>query len=187
MQYPEELAGNGVLNAEVDEKIDEVVRALRCAVDAKVGLDCSFADREQAALSIGNEAQRCLLEQELQSIVEAQGRELLINEALYREHRPGSRDYASLCGPLRIQRLDLPGFRGQFRAFVFRFLSSDSSSQGDRSWWGEFPSVADFGMIDKRSLCVLRLMVASFVVRRAEIVDRAVPPMGVVPALDEGE
>jgi len=104
MRNPEELAGNGVLNAEVDEKIDEVVRALRCAVDAKVGLDCSFADREQAALSIGNEAQRCLLEQELQSIAEAQGRELLINEALYREHRPGSRDYASLCGRLRIQR-----------------------------------------------------------------------------------
>ena len=96
--------GNGVLDAEVNEKIDEVVRALRCTVDARVGLDCSFADREQAALSIGNEAQRCLLEQELQSIAEAQGRELLINEALYREHRPGSRDYASLCGRLRIQR-----------------------------------------------------------------------------------
>jgi len=104
MRNSQESAGNGVLNAETDEQVDEVVRALRRAVDARVGLDCSFASREQAALSIGNEAQRCLLEQELQSIAEAQGRELLINETLYREHRPGRRDYASLCGPLQIQR-----------------------------------------------------------------------------------
>jgi hypothetical protein len=108
MQCPQVPAennqGTDALDAEVDEKIDDVVRALRCAVDARVGLDCSFASREQATLSIGNEAQRRLLEQELQSIAEAQGRELLINEAYYREHRPGSRDYASLCGPLRIQR-----------------------------------------------------------------------------------
>lgn len=95
---------NDVLETEVDQEIDEVVRALRRAVDAKVGLDCSFADREQAALSIGNEAQRRLLEQELQSIAEAQGRELLINDALYRKHRPGGRDYASLCGILRVER-----------------------------------------------------------------------------------
>jgi len=100
----EDGQGNGALDAELDQKIDEVVRALRRAVDARVGLDCSFACREQAALSIGNEAQRRLLEQELQSIAEAQGRELLINEAFYREHRPGRRDYASLCGPLRVQR-----------------------------------------------------------------------------------
>ena len=100
----EDGQGNGALDAEIDQKIDEVVRALRRAVDARVGLDCSFACREQAALSIGNEAQRRLLEQELQSIAEAQGRELLINEAFYREHRPGRRDYASLCGPLRVQR-----------------------------------------------------------------------------------
>ena len=100
----EDGQGNGALDAEIDQKIDEVVRALRRAVDARVGLDCSFACREQAALSIGNEAQRRLLEQELQSIAQAQGRELLINEAFYREHRPGRRDYASLCGPLRVQR-----------------------------------------------------------------------------------
>jgi len=108
MQNPQEPRGNGqengVLNAEIDEEIDEVVRALRRAVDAKVGLDCSFADREGALLNIGNEAQRRLLEQELQSIAEAQGKELLINEALYREHRPGRCDYVSLCGILPIHR-----------------------------------------------------------------------------------
>ena len=93
-----------VVETKVDHEIDEVVRALRRAVDAKVGLDCSFTDREQATLSIGNEAQRRLLEQELQAIAEAQGRELLINDVLYRKHRPGRRDYTSLCGILRIQR-----------------------------------------------------------------------------------
>lgn len=95
---------NGALDTELGGEIAEVVSALRRAVNAKVGLDCSFADREQAALSIGNEAQRRLLEQELQSIAEAQGKELLIGEVLYREHRPGRRDYASLCGTLQIQR-----------------------------------------------------------------------------------
>lgn len=108
MQKPEEprrnVQSNGVLNAEIDEEIDEVVKALRRAVDAKVGLDCSFADRERALLSIGNEAQRRLLEEELQSIAEAQGKELLVNEALYREHLPGRRDYVSLCGILPIRR-----------------------------------------------------------------------------------
>lgn len=96
--------GAGAIEAGIDEEIAEVVKALRRAVDAKVGLDCSFAERERAALSIGNEAQRRLLEQELQSIAEAQGAELLVNEVLYRAHRPGARDYASLCGLLRVSR-----------------------------------------------------------------------------------
>jgi len=94
----------GEIEAGISEEIAEVVKALRRAVDARVGLDCSFAERERAALSIGNEAQRQLLEQELQSIAEAQGPELLVNEVLYRLHRPGARDYASLCGLLRVSR-----------------------------------------------------------------------------------
>lgn len=88
----------------LSEEIQDVVVALRRAVDAMVGLDCSFAERERAALSVGNEAQRRLLEQELQSIAEAQGRELLINDVLYREHQPRSREYVSLCGPLHVSR-----------------------------------------------------------------------------------
>lgn len=88
----------------IDERINEVVRALRRAVDAQVGLDCSFEERERAAPSIGNEAQRRLLEHELQSIADAHGAELLVNEVLYREHRPGARDYASLCGLLQVSR-----------------------------------------------------------------------------------
>ncbi|MGE0490466.1 MAG: hypothetical protein AB7S38_14765 [Vulcanimicrobiota bacterium] len=98
-----ELAG-ATLQAGFDDEINEVVRALRRAVDAMVGLDCSFEERERAALSIGNEAQRRLLEDELQSIVEAHGVELLIDGELYRKHRPGARDYASLCGALRVSR-----------------------------------------------------------------------------------
>lgn len=88
----------------LDERIVEVVRALRRAVDEKVGLDCSFEQRERAVLSIGNEAQRRLLEQELQFITDGHGDELLVNESLYRRHRPGTRDYASLCGPLQVTR-----------------------------------------------------------------------------------
>lgn len=96
-EIPPSLAG-------IDGEMADLVRALRRAVDAKVGLDCSFAEREKAALTIGNEAERRLLEQELQSIADALGNELLIDDVLYRKHRPGERDYASLCGPLPISR-----------------------------------------------------------------------------------
>jgi hypothetical protein len=88
----------------VDKEIAAVVRAMRRAVDAKVGLDCSFAERERATLEIGNEAQRRLLEEELRSIAAAHGKDLLIDDLSYREFRPGSEDYASLCGPLHISR-----------------------------------------------------------------------------------
>lgn len=70
-------AGNGNVEGRVEKEIAAVVRALRRAVDAKVGLDCSFAERERAALDIGNESQRRLLEQELQVIAAAHGRDLL--------------------------------------------------------------------------------------------------------------
>lgn len=88
----------------ITDEIADVVRALRRAVDAKVGLDCSFEKRERATLKIGNEAKRQLLEEELQSIAEAHGRELLIGNVLYRHHKPGERAYASLCGLLQISR-----------------------------------------------------------------------------------
>ena len=108
MQKSQQSAENGEedggIEHQLEEELAEVVRALRRAVDKMVGLDCSFAKRERAALRIGNEAQRRLLEQELQSIAEAQGPELLVNEVLYRKHRPGSREYASLCGLLRVSR-----------------------------------------------------------------------------------
>jgi hypothetical protein len=93
-----------VSDSGIEVELAEVTRALRRAVDAMVGLDCSFAERERAALAIGNEAQRRLLEEELQSIADAQGREVLIDNVLYREHSSGSREYVSLCGPLQISR-----------------------------------------------------------------------------------
>jgi len=92
------------VEAEFDREISELVKALRRAVDAKVWLDCSFEERERAVLSIRNEAQRRLLEDELQSITDAQGKELLVHGALYRRCSSGTRDYASLCGPLRVSR-----------------------------------------------------------------------------------
>lgn len=96
--------GNRNEDPDIERAIVAVVRALRRAVDAKVGLDCSFGERERATLAIGNEAQRRLLEQELQSVADAHGRDLLINEILYREFRPGSHRYASLCGALHVSR-----------------------------------------------------------------------------------
>ena len=39
---------------EVDKRITAVTRALRRAVDALVGLNCSFAERERATMEIGN-------------------------------------------------------------------------------------------------------------------------------------
>ncbi len=90
--------------AEVEKKITAVTRALRRAVDAMVGLNCSFAERERAALEIGNEAERRLLEEELQSISDAHGEYLVVNSALYRRFRPGCRRYASLCGLLNVSR-----------------------------------------------------------------------------------
>lgn len=97
----EEVNGDAAV---IDKEVAAVVRSLRRAVDAKVGLDCSFTERERATLEIGNEAQRRVLEQELQSIAEAHGKDLLINEVLYREFRPGSQNYASLCGGLHVVR-----------------------------------------------------------------------------------
>ena len=82
---------------EVDKKITAVTRALRRAVDAMVGLNCSFAERERATMEIGNEAERRLLEEELQLIADAHGEDLFINGILYREFWPGSHKYASLC------------------------------------------------------------------------------------------
>ena len=63
-EIPPSLAG-------IDGEMADLVRALRRAVDAKGGLDCSFAERENAALTIGTEAERRLLEHELQSGLDA--------------------------------------------------------------------------------------------------------------------
>lgn len=95
--------GNGYLPT-VAKKTTAVTRALRRAVDAMVRLNCSFAERERATMEIGNKAERHPLEEELQSIAEAHGKDLLNNGRLYREFRPGSHQYASLCGPLGLSR-----------------------------------------------------------------------------------
>ena len=56
MQTQEEAVAGGSkstggFDAEVDAKVAEVVRAVRCAVDAFVGLDCSFAEPERVAVA----------------------------------------------------------------------------------------------------------------------------------------
>jgi hypothetical protein len=87
-----------------EEEVAPVLRALRRAVDAKVGLDCTFMRRERTALAIAGEAQRLLLEQELQSLADGHADDLLIGGVLYRKHQPGTHEYASLCGSLGVSR-----------------------------------------------------------------------------------
>jgi hypothetical protein len=87
-----------------EEEAAPVLRALRRAVNAKVGLNCSFTRRERTALAIAGEAQRLLLEEELQSLADAHADDLLIKGVLYRKHQPGMHEYASLCGRLSISR-----------------------------------------------------------------------------------
>lgn len=87
-----------------EAEVAQIVKALRQAVNAEVGLDCSFTERERATLMIANEAQRCLLEDELQSLANAHAEDLLIDDVLYRKHQPGIHEYASLCGLLHVSR-----------------------------------------------------------------------------------
>jgi hypothetical protein len=82
----------------------ELASFLRKIVDDMVGQEGAFARREQVALELTNEAVRRMLEQDLQQHADRQTPELLIEEARYRQHEPGTVSYHSLCGPLRIRR-----------------------------------------------------------------------------------
>ena len=82
----------------------EAQTALRRVVDASVGREASFADREVAYLDVSNEACRLNLEAELQSIADSQADRLAIDDVLYRRHLDGTQDYHSLCGSLRVSR-----------------------------------------------------------------------------------
>lgn len=103
--------GNNIDGGDGDDRIEVssaevtlVVRALRRAVDAKVGLDCSFTRRERTMLALAGEAQRVLLQEELQTLADGHAEDLLINGVPYRRHQAGTHEYASLCGGLDISR-----------------------------------------------------------------------------------
>jgi hypothetical protein len=81
-----------------------VVRALRHAVDVRIGAGSTFEDREETLLEVANEACRRCLEADLQKRADSFAAELSIDGSIYRQHEPGEVSYHSLCGPLSVRR-----------------------------------------------------------------------------------
>ena len=79
-------------------------RALRRAVDAKVGVDASFEAREVAALELTNEATRLFLLGDLMAIADSHGDQVEVDGVIYQRHQPGTVRYFTLCGALDIER-----------------------------------------------------------------------------------
>jgi len=86
------------------ETEQEFARALRIAVDAKVGVDASFEAREVAALELTNEATRLFLHGDLLAIADRHGEHVEVDGVIYQRHQPGTVTYFTLCGALEIDR-----------------------------------------------------------------------------------
>jgi hypothetical protein len=88
----------------------EVKKAIATIRDALRGAlpEGSFGEREAQALAINDEAMRELLGEELQTMSDSFGDEVLVNGAPYKLHEPGTDTYHSLCGPLEVRR---PSYR----------------------------------------------------------------------------
>jgi hypothetical protein len=82
----------------------EVTRALRRAVDAQLGVDATFAQREQLALSLANDATRQFLQDDLEAIAERHGAQVEVAGRLYQRHEPGTVRYYTLCGGMDLER-----------------------------------------------------------------------------------
>lgn len=85
--------------AQVERGISAMRAALRAALP-----EASFGEREAAALAISDEAVRGLLQDELQTIADGLGEELLVNGVPYKLHEPGTDTYHALCGGLFVHR-----------------------------------------------------------------------------------
>ncbi len=83
--------------------IQAIAEALSRAVDVRAAR-AAFAEREQAALELSNEAVRRLLESDLQRIADAEDERVELETETYRRHQPGEVKYHSLCGALRVRR-----------------------------------------------------------------------------------
>lgn len=86
------------------EPQQELARALRLAVDARVGAEASFEDREVAALAVTNEATRLFLLDELMAIRDRHGELVEVDGVIYQHHEPGTVRYYTLCGSFDIER-----------------------------------------------------------------------------------
>lgn len=73
-------------------------------VAALASVTGSFEVREARALELGNELVRRWIEQELQSVAQQFGEEVIVNGERYRRHDLGARRYHTLCGPVVVQR-----------------------------------------------------------------------------------
>jgi hypothetical protein len=77
---------------------------LRAAVDAKLGPDVTFEQREAMALELSNEATRLFLNDELVAIADSHGEHVEVDGTIYKRHEPGTVRYYTLCGSLEIER-----------------------------------------------------------------------------------
>jgi hypothetical protein len=91
-------------HSDVDATMTNLVTALQAAVDAR-GADGSFAELEETALRVGNEATRQMLERVLQRMSDELGDgDVLIDGELHRPHNTGAPKIHSLVGPLTVRR-----------------------------------------------------------------------------------
>ena len=84
---------------EIDDALNQIARLLREILPAG-----SFGEREQAALQLSNEAVRQVIQEELQDIAGSFGQVVEYRGQQYRQHRPGTGQYFSLCGTLHVPR-----------------------------------------------------------------------------------
>jgi len=84
-------------------EVQRTIEVLRRAITAVLPRG-SFAEREQAALAVTNEAVRIVLQEDLQAIADGFGDEVEVNGVVYKRHEPATCQYHSLCGPLYVVR-----------------------------------------------------------------------------------
>lgn len=84
---------------EVKEALKKLKTAAREALPAT-----SFAQREEAMPAIFEEAQRGLVEEELQGLADGFGELLLVDGVEYKQHEPGLVQYYCLGGTIRVRR-----------------------------------------------------------------------------------
>jgi hypothetical protein len=82
---------------QAQEAEQALARALRRAVEAKVGGDASFEAREVAALELTNEATRLFLLGDLMAIADSHGEQVEVDGVIYQRHQPGTVKYFTLC------------------------------------------------------------------------------------------
>ncbi len=92
-------AGSILAKPEVRSLVNEVVATLRHVLPPS-----GFADRERAALEIGNELVRCALEDDLRELSAGYGDDVRVDGVLYRRHEDATVTYHGLVGPMAISR-----------------------------------------------------------------------------------